>query len=203
MRYFSYIVDRDYGFAPNPFYKVCTLAACKPVIRRVASVGDWIFGTGSVSKGLQGKLIYAMQVTEKLTFNAYWNDPRFERKRPVMNGSLKQMYGDNIYHQADDGQWLQENSHHALEDGSINIKNLKKDTSGVYVLASSHFYYFGKSCIDIPANLSNDVCMPTQGFKYVTNNAGPLLVAHLAANYLPKKHDYPLQFDGNFQRFKG
>ncbi len=27
---------RDYGFAPNPFHGICTLATCKPVIRRVA-----------------------------------------------------------------------------------------------------------------------------------------------------------------------
>ncbi|MFH1865797.1 MAG: hypothetical protein ABIK85_07930, partial [Candidatus Eisenbacteria bacterium] len=39
MRLFSYIVARDYGFAPNPFCGVCTLATCKPKIRESASVG--------------------------------------------------------------------------------------------------------------------------------------------------------------------
>ena len=29
---YSYVVARDYGFAPNPFNGILTLAACKPVI---------------------------------------------------------------------------------------------------------------------------------------------------------------------------
>lgn len=31
---FSYVVETDSGFAPNPFFGVCTLARCKPSIRR-------------------------------------------------------------------------------------------------------------------------------------------------------------------------
>jgi len=37
----SYVVARDYGFAPNPFFGFCTLATCKPRLRSVAQVGDW------------------------------------------------------------------------------------------------------------------------------------------------------------------
>lgn len=37
-------VARDYGFAPNPFFGVCTLATCKPRIRSVAQIGDWVVG---------------------------------------------------------------------------------------------------------------------------------------------------------------
>ena len=47
MTIYSYVVARDYGFAPNPFYGCCTLATCKPIIRRMAQVGDWVIGTGS------------------------------------------------------------------------------------------------------------------------------------------------------------
>ena len=54
MRLFSYVVARDYGFAPNPFFGVCTLATCKPIVRRVAAIGDWIVGTGSKANGRQG-----------------------------------------------------------------------------------------------------------------------------------------------------
>src|SRR5262245_31415483 len=45
VRLYSYVVARDYGFAPNPFYGFCTLATCKPDIRRTADIGDWIVGT--------------------------------------------------------------------------------------------------------------------------------------------------------------
>ena len=71
---YSYVVARDYGFAPNPFHGFCTLATCKPEIRRTAHVGDWIVGTGSKKKGRDAHVVYAMRVTEKMTFNAYWRD---------------------------------------------------------------------------------------------------------------------------------
>src|SRR5256885_3849592 len=98
MRLFSYVIPRDYGFAPNPFYGICSLATCKPQIRDTAEVGDWILGTGSKRKGRDGYVIYAMKVEEILTFEKYWSDPRYREKRPILNGSLKQRYGDNIYH---------------------------------------------------------------------------------------------------------
>ena len=78
MKLYSYVVARDFGFAPNPFFGFCTLATCKPKIREHASVGDWVVGTGAkVRYGYSGRLIYAMQVSEVLDFNTYWSDPRF------------------------------------------------------------------------------------------------------------------------------
>lgn len=44
MRVFTYVLDHDTGFAPNPFHGWCTLAGCKPVIRRTARIDDWIVG---------------------------------------------------------------------------------------------------------------------------------------------------------------
>lgn len=44
MKGYSYIVARDYGFAPNPFYGICTLATCKPIIRKHCEVGDYVIG---------------------------------------------------------------------------------------------------------------------------------------------------------------
>lgn len=57
---FSYVLARDAGFAPNPFYGVCTLATCKPRIRASAAVGDWIVGTGSGQEDRLGHIVYAM-----------------------------------------------------------------------------------------------------------------------------------------------
>ena len=47
MRLFSYVVARDYGFAPNPFYEMCTLATCKPRIRKLLSVVIGSSGQGA------------------------------------------------------------------------------------------------------------------------------------------------------------
>nr|VFK20813.1 MAG: hypothetical protein BECKLPF1236B_GA0070989_12264 [Candidatus Kentron sp. LPFa] len=100
---FSYVVARDYGFAPNPFFGVCTLATCKPRIRKAATIGDWVIGTGSKKNDRQGVLVYVMRVSEAMTFNEYWSDARFLRKIPNLRGSKKQAFGDNIYYR--DGRW--------------------------------------------------------------------------------------------------
>ena len=73
MKLFSYVVARDFGFAPNPFYGICSLATCKPRIRCAANVGDWIVGTGSKKRGRQNFFVYVMRVTDSYTYNEYWN----------------------------------------------------------------------------------------------------------------------------------
>jgi hypothetical protein len=98
MNCYSYVIPRDFGFAPNPFGGFCTLATCKPRIRKAAVKGDWILGTGSAVNKQTGRIVYLMNVDLKLTFDQYWHDARFQFKKPIMNGSLKLMYGDNIYH---------------------------------------------------------------------------------------------------------
>lgn len=155
MKLFSYVVARDYGFAPNPFHGYCTLATCKPVIRSVAKIGDWVVGTGAKKKyKLTGHLIYAMKVAEIISFDDYWNDSRFWPKRPILNGSLKQIYGDNIYHR-DAGAWLQTDSHHSLPDGSPSPGNIRVDTRVDRVLVATQFVYFGSAAIKLPEHLRN------------------------------------------------
>lgn len=171
MKLYSYIVARDYGFAPNPFFGVCTLATCKPEIRRKAQVGDWIVGTGSQVHGLDGRLVYAMKVAEILTYDEYWNDVRFLQKRPHLRGSLKQAYGDNIYHQhpRKQGQWIQVDSHHSRPDGVPNESNIQHDTRVPRVLVASDFVYWGGSGPKIPRRYREyegfDICRQKQGHK--------------------------------------
>jgi hypothetical protein len=173
MRLFSYIVRYDFGFAPNPFYGYCTLATCKPQIRSRASIGDWIVGTGAKTKyQLSGHLIYAMKVSEVMDFESYWNDPRFFCKRPVMNGSLKQLYGDNIYSKIN-GQWVQANSRHSLETGHPNPKNVKHDTRVNRLLIARKFVYYGTIAPQIPTyflhfqKTGEDLCCVRQGHRVI------------------------------------
>lgn len=140
---FIYVVRRDFGFAPNPFHGVCTLATCKPDIRKSAQVGDWVMGVGGARLKATGTCLYLMKITEMTTFDEYWVDSRFRLKRPLRNGSSLMMVGDNIYHRNVEGIWLQEDSHHSNPDGSSNMTNLKTDTRSHNVLISTHFYYFG------------------------------------------------------------
>ena len=146
------MVKRDYGFAPNPFYGFCSLCTCKPVIRRVAEVGDWVLGTGSRSRGRENHIVFAMRVTEALTFDEYWNDPRFRDKRPTLRGSLKQAFGDSIYHRrVGTSTWIQENSHHSHLNGMPNLRNVANDTKTDRVLISDEYVYFGGEGPQLPA----------------------------------------------------
>ena len=151
MRLFVYVVVHDTGFAPNPFLGYCTLATCKPEIRRSARVGDWIAGIGSVQRGQEGKRVFAMRVAEAMCFDEYWNDPRFARKRPNRSGDAEQLCGDNIYHRnPGTGDWIQEPGYHSHEDGTPNRNNVRRDTNPPRVLIAREFAYLGAAAVDIP-----------------------------------------------------
>lgn len=151
---FVYVVDRDFGFAPNPFHGFCTLATCKPRIRSSARLGDWILGVGGARLKATGTFIYAMQVTGSKTFQQYWDSEDCQIKKPVRNGSKKMMLGDNIYHKKKDGCWLQEDSHHSNADGTPNVVNVTADTRTDRILLSENFVYFGCEGPDISESLA-------------------------------------------------
>lgn len=142
---YIYPIPRDLGFAPNPFHGICTLATCKPHIRGKAKLGDWVMGlAGANIKSIKHHCIFLMKVTEIVTFDEYWSDPRFEVKKSIRNGSKVRVLGDNIYHKDKNGNWVQEDSHHSNADGSYNLENLKTDTGTTEnVLISTCFRYFG------------------------------------------------------------
>lgn len=164
---YTYVIARDFGFAPNPFHGTCTLATCKPGIRKGAKVGDWILGVGGAElKSANRKCILLMKVTEKISFQDYWEDDRFSLKKPCRNGSNVKMLGDNIYHKNQLGEWIQEDSHHSNEDGSENSLNLNRDTGkSDHVLVSNYFFYFGDNAIPVDLNSINYVSSP--GFKKI------------------------------------
>jgi len=96
MKLYSYIVNHDTGFSPNPFWGYCTLADCKPTIRRTAEVGDWIVGLSPKATG--NRVIFAMEVEEIIKFEQYYRDKRFTYKIPdYTKGEVIYKTGDNIY----------------------------------------------------------------------------------------------------------
>ncbi len=168
MNFYSYKLDHDYGLAPNPFGEYCTLAVCKGKIRsnKNLSVKDWIIGTGSKALSGEHKLIYVMQVDEIITFDEYWEDERFQYKKPVLNGSLVQIHGDNIYHKdKKTGEWIQENSAHSGKDGCLNQEHLDADIKGKNVLISKYFFYLGDNAADIPKTFLK-VCTDSRDMMY-------------------------------------
>jgi hypothetical protein len=147
-------VDRDFGFAPNPFHGMCTLGTCKSAIRKSAVPGDWVIGMGGSRLQASGKVIFAMRVARKVSFDDYWRTPEFKDKVPIRNGSKRMMVGDNIYRREPGShQWVQADSHHSNADGSVNQHNLEKDTRVDAVLISDHFYYFGSDAHVVPKEI--------------------------------------------------
>ena len=155
-RIYSYVVRYDSGFAPNPFYGYCTLATCKPDIRRAAEIGDWVVGSASNDRSIRrgGHLVYAMRVTETTTFDDYAKDSRFQSKKPFRLGSRKQSCGDNIYFRKTPGDaWSQRDSFHSHADGQLHPLHVSRDTGVNRVLISNHFVYFGGSGPAFPEGL--------------------------------------------------
>lgn len=157
MNCFRYKLEHDYGFAPNPFHGTLSLATCKGDIRNNnhIQIGDWIIGLGSVAMENLNHLIFAMKLEEKITFDEYWEDIRFQNKKPILNGTLVQIYGDNVYHtNHETGDIIQENCAHSNEDGTVNKQHFDRDVAGKYVLLSKNFYYFGDHAPLIPEKFS-------------------------------------------------
>ncbi len=168
MRLFVYVVADDSGFAPNPFFGYCTLATCKPRIRGAAREGDWIAGVGSVPRGQEGKLVYAMRVAETMHFDDYRDDPRFAAKRPNLDGDRRQRCGDNIYRRdPETGEWIQEPGDHSNDDGTPHCGHLRRDTRRPRVLVGDDFAYFGAGAVDVPNRFR-----PWQGKDYFSRSRG-------------------------------
>ena len=153
MKIYSYVVRCDTGFAPNPFWGYCTLATCKPGIRRKAEKGDWVIGTGSVRNVGNNRLVFAMKVTERMRLEDYANDKRFAEKIPGRGSKRK--VGDNIYYRDKNGEMRQRfPSMHSYQN-SENPETKRKDLAGKNVLISEsgNFHYFGRKAPKIPDHL--------------------------------------------------
>jgi len=130
IRLFSYVVAIDSGFAPNPEKNICSLACCKPGIRKYARENDWVIGTGSANTVGKSKLVYAMQISKPILFDDYYRDKRFRSRK------------DNIYFLTKHGYRQKDNKYHKKS-------NMKRDLSCKNVLLSKKYYYFGDEAISI------------------------------------------------------
>lgn len=152
-------LDHDLGFAPNPYFKWCTLACCMPLIRQHADIGDIIIGmAGSNVRGLgriYPQIIYWMRVEDALGFDEYWNDVRFVPKRPRIPGPKFQMVGDRTYrHEALGANWSFDTSMHYVPGvNGASSGHVAKDTRIDRVLVGRDFTYWGGAGPKLPDHL--------------------------------------------------
>lgn len=190
MKITCHVIKNDTGLAPNPFHGYCTSALCTPShmnaqLRR----GDWLVGNSTVADN--HRLVYAMRISEVLSMQDYFHDPRFQAKKPDPTGTADTQCGDNFYYQEDD-KWrrLPSRFHNAKTNF---IQDLGKHLSGRSVFVSDHFYYFGENRVAIPECFSA-IIKQRQGLK---NNATPLaesFVAWLESSYSSGRLGLPADF---------
>jgi hypothetical protein len=158
MKLSAYIITVDTGFSPNPFGHHCTLACCKPTIRRKAKKNDIIIATASARMPKPGHLIYAMRVKEVICYQKYWRDSRFQQRKPTQDTAISRR-GDNIWHRDTKGKWVKPVPG-AFHDNSRR----DRDTRGENVVISTKFFYFGKDAIPVPARFKS-LLATTQGHR--------------------------------------
>lgn len=181
-----YVVSSDDNLAPNVTTGICSLTVCKPVVRKQAVQGaDWIIGMSTTKHGID-RIIYAMQVDEKLGYDAYYNDPRFADKKP----SAEHPNGDNFF---------------KLVNGELEItttkachygkpEKIKRDLNTPVAVLGKRFWYFGANAPRLPEVLRDTriVTGNRRGHRYVDDpEVIAQLVAWLEANYEPGIHGQP------------
>jgi hypothetical protein len=135
-RFFLYRLQTDNGTAPNINGGVCTLALCKPMIRRSAKIGDYIIGLRGRS-GELGKLgphavdsvLYVMRVTQKMTMAEY--DAHCSAHLPIKIPSPENDYMGDCQYTASGEQ----------RTGPHSPSLIDHDLGGKYVLLSDEFWY--------------------------------------------------------------
>jgi len=152
VKLYSHVVKHDTGLAPNPFHGFCTSAVCTPSHAKARlKVGDWLIGNSQKKDG--HRLVYAMQLCDVLSMNEYFQDSRFQNKKPKLDGAPEEQCGDNFYYQDKDAKWKRLPSRFHNDHASF-VADVGKDFAGRPVFAAEHFYYFGRRRVLIPKELA-------------------------------------------------
>jgi hypothetical protein len=136
MKLLKYVMTKDSGLAPNPYFGVCSLALCTPNhMNAQLQPGDWVVAHSSARTG--HRLVYAMRLTEVLDMQSYFLN--FPEKRPVQGGSYEQLCGDNLYFR-EGKRWARlPSAEHNSEDAFVQDCGRR-----VYIAeGSENYWYFG------------------------------------------------------------
>ena len=175
-RLFTYKVAQDGGSAPNPFHGLCTLAICKPAIRRVARKGDVIVGLGC--KNDSHRIVYCMVVEASVTWENYIAGCKLGNLAEITLNKRQNLKGKIPKNENDQGDCIWKDakvssspldswSGHGEEDFERDVIN------GKNVLIGTTYWYFGKGDqlqIILPDDLEK-IIPYGQGHRSDANNA--------------------------------
>jgi hypothetical protein len=107
-----------------------------------------------------------MKIEEKLSFEEYWNDKRFQAKKCNLGSSIGRS-GDNIYEPLANGEWKQHQSWHSYPEFSCNKckAHEQNDLGGLFILISSKFIYYGREARPLPIDLAKFILPVGRGYK--------------------------------------
>jgi hypothetical protein len=139
VRVWTYVIVNDAGVAPNSESPAATLAICKPRIRKGAVPRDMVLAfSGRRLSPEPHSVCWAGIIGEVLDFASYWNDKRFQGKKPSRSKTP-----DNIYRPTPSGVVQVKNPSHTAE-------NQDSDLGGRHVLVFRRYWYFGASAPVLP-----------------------------------------------------
>lgn len=137
-----YVIATDRGGAPHIHNEVCSLAICKPDIRKHAKVGEWVMAFAPASQRDPNRLVkFVMKITSRRDFPSYCKE--FIGKRR-----------DAIYDYRFDptGPWVCNGQIDGVGDHPYP-ENWAKDKRGLYVLLSKEYCHSGNR----PRNLLSEL----------------------------------------------
>lgn len=168
MKLLKYAMTVDSGLAPNPYFRVCSLALCTPNhMNARLEAGDWVIGHSTAATGR--RLVYAMHLTRVLGMNEYFQ--QYPDKRPDPLGTVERQHGDNMYFQ-EGGRWIRlPSSEHNDPDSFLQDQDRR-----VYLAEGENSYwYFGaaNAMTEIAdfAERFPSLIQTRQGFSYVRDRA--------------------------------
>ena len=132
-RLYVYKLTTDNGGAPAVYRNKLSLAICKPKIRAVAQVGDWIVGVAGQGLLPSAPLVYLMQVTEVSEDGTYYASKSF-KTRP---DAVYEWKGNKL-------AWKPGAAFHGPED-TLRDVGVGPRYEVARVLLSNRYRYFGRA----------------------------------------------------------
>ena len=149
MKLWRYVIRNNDGSAPNYDPPLTTLAICKPRIRKGAQPGDLVLAfAGREIAPDSHRVVWAGIVREKLRFEEYWADARFQSKKPDASDKP-----DNIYEPRPEGLAQARNPIH----GDANVA---RDCSGVFVLVMEPSWRLIPEASSLPEQFEHQRMLP-------------------------------------------
>lgn len=156
---YAYVMTRDTGFAPCYDNGKFTLACCKPRIRRsvFGKLDDsgkfnddvWVIGAKHdgppESDGYKSYIVYIAHITKVLRFEDYYIEDNNNRADCIYH-NITTDECENVIKNKDDLETIKkEKTLKTAPDNPhyCNTDEFRKDISGLCVLCSDDFYYFG------------------------------------------------------------